>query len=223
MNIFIGLVGNLVIKMKRKLINYFGLLGVISLISYILAVVLSPLAYPGYDWMSQAVSDLSAQNAPSKMLWNQLSSLYMPCGIVSITLVCIFVQQKLNKITRIGIDLFTLMNWISCVGYTMFPLSKSGQGGNFQDIMHIYVVTTFVILLSLISLIMIIIGGVRLNKSCMLALWALLSLIFMILGAFGTNGVSHEFFGIYERFSVFAVTGFNAVLGVYLFNGFKGE
>lgn len=31
------------------------------------------------------------------------------------------------------------------------------------------------------------------------------------------------FFGIPERFSVFAVTGFNAVLGIYLFNGFKGE
>lgn len=88
------------VKMKKTLINYLGLLGIISLISYTLAVVFSPFGYPGYNWMSQAVSDLSAQNAPSKMLWNQLSSLYMPCGIVSITLVCVFIQQKLNKTTR---------------------------------------------------------------------------------------------------------------------------
>ena len=54
--------------MKRTLINYLGILGIISLISYTLAVVFSPLGYPGYNWMSQAVSDLSAQNAPSKML-----------------------------------------------------------------------------------------------------------------------------------------------------------
>lgn len=209
--------------MKRTLINYLGILGIISLISYTLAVVFSPLGYPEYNWMSQAVSDLSAQNAPSKMLWNQLSSLYMPCGIVSITLVCIFIQQKLNKTTRRGIYLFALMNWISCVGYTVFPLSKSGNGGNFQDIMHIYVVTTLVVLLSIISLVMIILGGLHLAENRALVLWALFTLAFMILGAIGTNSVPHEFFGIPERFSVFAATGFNAILGVYLFNGFKGE
>jgi hypothetical membrane protein len=212
-----------VVKLKRTLINYLGLLGIISLISYTMAVIFSPLGYPGYNWMSQAVSDLSAQNAPSKMLWNQLSSLYMPCGIVSITLVCVFIQGKLNKTTRRGLYLFALMNWLSCVGYTMFPLSKSGNGGGFQDIMHIYVVTTLVVLLSLISLVMIIVGGLHLVKNRALALWALLALIFMVLGAVGTNSVPHAFFGIPERFSVFAVTGFNAVLGIYLFNGFKGE
>lgn len=211
------------VKMKRTLINYLGILGIISLIYYTLAVVFSPFGYPGYNWMSQAVSDLSAQNAPSKMLWNQLSSLYMPCGIVSITLVCVFIQQKLNKTTRRGIYLFALINWISCVGYTMFPLSKSGNGENFQDIMHIYVVTILVVLLSIISLVMIIVGGLYLIENRALVLWALLALAFMILGAIGTNSVPHEFFGIPERFSVFAATGFNAVLGVYLFNGFKGK
>ena len=171
------------VKMKKTLINYLGLLGIISLISYTLAVVFSPFGYPGYNWMS----------------------------------------QKLNKTTRRGIYLFALMNWLSCVGYTLFPLSKSGNAGSFQDIMHIYVVTTLVILLSLISLVMIIVGGLHLAENRALALWALLALIFMILGAIGTKSVPRAFFGIPERFSVFAVTGFNAVLGIYLFNGFKGE
>ena len=49
-----------------------------------------------------------------------------------------------------------------------------------------------------------------------LALWALLALIFMILEVIGTKNVLRSFFGIPERFSVFAVTGFNAVLGIYL-------
>ena len=126
------------VKMKKTLINYLGLLGIISLISYTLAVVFSPFGYPGYNWMSQAVSDLSAQNAPSKMLWNQLSSLYMPCGIVSITLVCVFIQQKLNKTTRRGIYLFALMNWLSCVGYTLFPLSKSGNAGSLFMLLRLW-------------------------------------------------------------------------------------
>ena len=58
--------------MKRNLINWIGILGVISLLSYVVAVIFTPLAYPGYNWLSQAVSDLSANNAPSRTLWNQL-------------------------------------------------------------------------------------------------------------------------------------------------------
>ena len=45
--------------MKRTLTQKLGLLGVLSFLSYAAAVALAPLAYPGYDWMAQAVSDLS--------------------------------------------------------------------------------------------------------------------------------------------------------------------
>lgn len=60
--------------MKKTLINWLGLLGPLSFISYVAAVIFSPLAYPEYNWMTQAVSDLSATSAPSKMLWNQLAA-----------------------------------------------------------------------------------------------------------------------------------------------------
>ena len=59
--------------MKRSLTQKLGLLGVVSFLSYTAAVVFAPLTYPGYNWMAQAVSDLSAANAPSLALWNQLS------------------------------------------------------------------------------------------------------------------------------------------------------
>ncbi|MDU6264941.1 MAG: hypothetical protein E6600_10615 [Anaerocolumna aminovalerica] len=40
--------------MKRQLINWLGLLGIISLLSYTLAVIFAPLAYPNYNWAAQA-------------------------------------------------------------------------------------------------------------------------------------------------------------------------
>ena len=46
-------------------LKHLGLFGIISLLSYTAMVVFSPLAYPGYDWLSMAVSDLSAVGAPS--------------------------------------------------------------------------------------------------------------------------------------------------------------
>ena len=42
---------------KRTLTQKLGLLGVVSFLSYTAAVVFAPLAYPGYNWMAQAVSD----------------------------------------------------------------------------------------------------------------------------------------------------------------------
>ena len=54
--------------MKRALTQKLGLLGVLSFLSYTAAVIFAPLAYPGYSWTAQAVSDLSAVNAPSRAL-----------------------------------------------------------------------------------------------------------------------------------------------------------
>jgi RimJ/RimL family protein N-acetyltransferase len=45
----------------------------------------------------------------------------------------------------------------------------------------------------------------------------------MFIGAIGTGAAPKEIFGVFERFSVFAAAGVNAVLGVYLFTGFKGD
>jgi len=54
-----------------------------------------------------------------------------------------------------------------------------------------------------------------------LTVWATFALLLMIAGAIGINIVPREYIGIPERFSVFAATGFNGVLGVYLFHGFR--
>lgn len=70
--------------------------------------------------MAQAVSDLSASNAPSRMLWAQLASLYGVCGMVSIMMVYVFIQGKLNKTLRVGIYLFAGMNWVSSIGIKCF-------------------------------------------------------------------------------------------------------
>ena len=38
--------------------------------------------------------------------------------------------------------------------------------------------------------------------------------------SYGKDGFPPQYFGVVERFSVFAAVGFNAVLGVCLFEGF---
>ena len=202
--------------MRKTLIQKWGLCGIASFCSYAAAVLFAPMAYPGYNWMAQAVSDLSAANAPSLMLWDQLSALYNACEVVCVTVVCVGIQGQKTKLLRTGIYLFSIMEWISAVGYRMFPLSDSGYAGAFQDVMHM-VVTALVVLLSVISLTVIIVAGVK-NKNCRsYGVCAGVSLGMMLVGALGMKIVPAEYFGVVERFSVFAATGFNAALGIHLF------
>ena len=208
--------------MNRKLINWLGLAGLLSLISYTAAVVFSPLAYPEYNWMAQAVSDLSADNAPSRMLWNQLSAFYGIGGMICVTCVAVFVSERKvsSRLFRCGIYLFAIMNLISDVGYRMFPLADGGKEiESFQEVMHM-VITGFVVILSIASLALLITAGRRERQVRGIGIWAAVALAMMLAGAIGTGAVPPEYFGIVERFSVFAAVGFNAVLGLHLFNGF---
>ena len=205
--------------MKRNLINWLGLAGILSFLSYTAAVVFSPLAYPGYNWMAQAVSDLSADSAPSRMLWNQLSAFYGAGGLICMTAVSVFVAQKktASKLFRAGIYLFAVMNLVSTVGYKMFPLTDSGKEiESFQEVMHI-VITAAVVILSIVSLLFLIIAGFKEKQVRAIGICALIAFVMMLIGAVGTKAVPPEFFGIVERFSVFAAAGFTAVLGLFLF------
>lgn len=202
--------------MKKTLPQKLSLLGVVSFFSYSAAVAFSPRAYPGYNWMAQTVSDLSAANAPSLALWNQLSSLYNACELVSVMMVCVALQGRKSRLLRAGVYVFAAMEWVSAVGFRMFPLSASGYAGSFQDQMHL-LATGLVVALSIASLTMIIIAGIR-ERSCRsYGVCAGIALGMMLVGALGTQLVPAAYFGVVERFSVFAATGFNAALGIHAF------
>ncbi len=200
----------------KTLTQKLGLLGIVSFLSYAAAVIFAPLAYPGYRWMAQAVSDLSAADAPSLALWNRLSALYNTCEIVCVTAVCIGIQGQKTRLLRTGISLFAAMEWISAVGYRMFPLSSSGYAGTFQDGMHM-AVTALVVGLSIVSLTVIIIAGAKDRDCRSYGVCAAVALGMMLVGAVGMQLVPAAYFGVVERFSVFAATGFNAALGIQLF------
>ena len=126
------------------------------------------------------------------------------------------IQGQKTRRLRAGVYLFAIMEWVSAIGYRMFPLSDSGYAGAFQDVMHM-VVTALVVLLSIVSLSVIVSAGLK-DKSCRFyGVCAAIALGMMIIGAMGMKIVPAQYFGVVERFSVFAATGFNAALGVHLF------
>ncbi len=126
--------------MNRKMINWLGLTGPLALLSYAAAVIFSPLAYPGYNWMA-------------------------------------------------------------------------------QEVMHV-VVTALVVACSVASLVCLIVAGCREKSVRGIGILAAVALLMMLVGSVGTGIVPPDYFGVAERFSVFAAVGFNAVLGWHLFCAF---
>ncbi|MGI6767708.1 MAG: DUF998 domain-containing protein [Bacilli bacterium] len=212
-------------RKKRMLINWFCLLGVFQLLFYLLHDVIGALNYPGYNWLNQAVSDLTSADAPSRFIAGSLSNIYALFSVLSMSMLSIIIQENKVRAIRIGIHLFTLMIWISAIGYTLFPLSKSGYAGTFQDIMHLYVITILVVLLSIISLVFIIVGGFKSQgKDKYLAITACLALIMMFVGAIGSGVLAgKKGFGILERFSTYSAVVFGSILSIYGFNVSVGK
>ena len=78
--------------------------------------------------------------------------------------------------------------------------------------------------LALVSVITVIVSlkqnAKQIKAQVRLGCWAAVALTLMMIGAIGTGIAPPQYFGIVERCSVFAATGYNAVLGWYLFKGF---
>ena len=200
---------------NKKLINWLCLCGVLSIIFYLLHDIIGAINYPGYNWMSQAVSDLTAADAPSFVIASGFTTVYKILHCVALVLVCILVKDE-RKLLRIGIYLYTLMSFISSIGYALFPLSSAGYDGSVQSFIHVYVLTILVVLLSIVSLIIIAIGSFKSNYK-LLGVLACISLGLMFIGAIGSQIVPKEMFGIIERFSTYSAVIFNGVLSIFGF------
>ena len=194
-----------------------GICGVLSLLSYLAMVIFSQLAYPGYDWMRMAVSELSAVGAPSRELAAQLNSLFGPCGIVSVMAVCVAAAGCRTGKLRLGVYCFAAMEWLCMVGYSCFPWVSEADHLIFQNVMHL-AITVLVVLLSIVSLVLIAVSARKENLRS-LGIWAGICLAAMLVGAVGTNAPPQSVFGIFERLSTMSAVVFNAVLGWYLFSG----
>ena len=204
---------------KKKLINWLCLSGIVSIVFYLLHDIIGAKYYPNYNWLSQAVSDLTAKDAPSFIIANGYVTIYGIFNCLCCALISILIKNENSKVLRVGIYTFSIMNFISAIGYALFPLSSSGFDGSVQSIIHVYIITTLVVLLSIISLILIAVGYLKgKEKHKLLGFFAILALVLMFVGAIGTGIVPKEYFGVVERFSTYSAVIFTGILGIY---GFK--
>jgi hypothetical membrane protein len=205
--------------MKIKL---FPLSGVIGVLFYFLHVIFGTLFYEDYNPMAQAISDLTASNSPSKNIARPFSLFYGIFTVSFSTYFFVYFRQKINKCAASGAGFFCSMTIVSFLGYTFFPLSESGYAGTFQDKMHI-AVTVAVVLLTIISLILFMIGFFRTQNIKYLGIVSLCTFLLLLTGAMLLNVLPKELFGIAERINVYSIVIYTGILSFWMYKYIKNN
>jgi hypothetical membrane protein len=201
---------------NRKTYQYLSLSGLLGGIFYFLHIIIGRIFYKGYNPLTQAVSDLTALNSPSRNIASIFSLLYGICTVIFVICLFIYYKSKLNKFVTLGAFAFCTMAIISFLGYTFFPLSSSGYAGTLQDKMHI-LVTILVVTFTIISLILFCIGFFRTEKYKPLGIISLCTFISLVIGAILVNIIPKEYFGFAERINIYSVIIYTCILSIWVY------
>jgi hypothetical protein len=202
-----------------KIISLFGLFGGIF---YFLHIIFGRIFYENYDPLVQAISDLTADNSPSKNIATIFSRFYGIFTVIFSIGFFVYFTNKINKIVNIGSCIFCIMTIISFIGYAFFPLSESGYAETFQDKMHL-LVTIFVVAFTIISIILFIIGFLRTKQYKHIGIISLCTLILLIIGAVLVNILPKEYFGIAERINVYSIIIYTSILSIWMYKNIKNN
>ena len=95
-------------QLQKKLGAWALVCGVLSIIFYVLHDVIGAMHYPGYEWTKQAVSDLTALDAPSFAVARGYSSVYGIFNCVCCAFLCTMVGGERRSL-KLGVWLFAAM------------------------------------------------------------------------------------------------------------------
>lgn len=177
--------------------------GIISSLYYVAINIIVPLYYPGYNAASQAVSELSAIDAPTRQLWTALCTFYSLLVIAF----CWGIWLSAGRSRQLQIaGLLMLIYGIS--GFFWPPMHQreviAAGGETMTDTMHI----VFTIATVLLMMLMMGFGAAALGKHFRLYTIA----CFILFVVFGTltglegpklaQGLPTSFVGVWERINI---------------------
>lgn len=203
---------------KTNVLNLLLVCGVFSAVLYIAMNTFIPLLYPGYDVVSQTISELSAVGAPTRSLWVVLGSMY---GIL-----VVFFGRGIYKIagrkTKLRVAGLLIMAY-AILGLFWPPMHQrqviAAGGGTLTDTLHI-VFTFITIPLMLASTLL---AGLSFGKTFLA--YSILTIIaqigFGILTGLDVKAMEANeptvFMGLWERVSIGVYLIWQVALAVKLF------
>jgi len=197
----------------NKILKISGVLGIVGVICYILQLILGELIYSDYNFVTQTMSDLTACDAPSRIVSSIFLFIYGLCSVIFSF--CFFSFFKgINKSFNVGAILFFITNLVFFIGLTFFPKpSLIITEFSFQYLMH-WITVGLTVFFSIVSFSFLIAGFFK-SSHKKLGILVTIALTFLILGAvvvklFPTIG------GLLERISINQIIILNFIFSIYL-------
>jgi len=199
----------------KKIARLLLLSGIFAVIFYALHIVIGSMNYPGYNHLTQAISDLTGEGAPSQAIASVFSTIYAILSVIFAFAVFLVFRndKKLKKIASI-IFFFTML--ISFVGYGLFPLDNSLPTSAFVNVMHI-IVTIFVVLPTIAMFVLFGISFIREKNMRLFGYFTFFCLFLMFLGSMLMGVGPSGYFGVYERMNIYAIQCWYLVFSVLLY------
>ena len=196
------------------------LCGVFSSVLYLLMNVWCAAVYPGYDWQSQTVSELSAIDAPTRPLWVSLAIIFSMLNIAFAW--GVWLMGTGNKWLRFTAWLLFLNAFIGLFWPPMHQRSViAAGGGTLTDTLHLVFAGVAVALMTAIIVMgaAAIKGGFRVYSAVTL----FVLIFFGILTGIDSPGIEAgsptPHIGIWERINIAAYMVWVAVFSLFLLKG----
>ena len=203
-------------KLNFNIIKTLSLFGIIGAVFYFAHVIFGRMFYEGYNPFAQAISDLTADNSPSKKIASSFSFLYGLFTVIFSISFYIYFKGSINNIITLGSLFFCVMTLVSFLGYSFFPLSETGFAGTFKDKMHL-VVTALVVVFTIVSLILFSIGFLKTSNFKYLGIISICTFAALLIGVILINKLPKEYFGIAEKVNVYSIIIFTGILSLWMF------
>lgn len=198
---------------KYQKYRILALVGILGVLCYFLHVLLGQASYPGYRAATQAVSELTAVGAPSRLVATVFSALYGLCMVAFSLGIWTLFRDRISSFFSLGCLLLLGRHLVSFFGYLLFPLAQSGYMGRWKEVAHL-MVTGVVLILSLAALLLIGLGSWKKYRGLSIVSFA--GVFFLAAGALLTQLVSPSFVGYAQRISAFSLIFYMGLLALWV-------
>ncbi|MEI8200429.1 MAG: DUF998 domain-containing protein [Eubacteriales bacterium] len=180
-------------------------------------VIIGGILDPQYNQIANSISSLTQTGAPNQEIMQPFLYIYGPLYIIFSVLLVILFRKKTNRIMTAGSVFMVISAVVSTVGFGLFPFEGGDVGLTFQNKIHIGIVITLAVILT-VTLILIAAGCIRTLQyhKFGIYLWILASIFTFACGmTIPLVFYDGPFMGLVEKISVGTLQLFVCSLSIY--------
>lgn len=199
----------------KKLEKYTTPLGMIGVIAYLIHTILGQILWNSYNPITTDISSLTAVGAPNRELLLIFTYIYGISMLLFIIGLIVKAFRKYHFSLKTGYIIMFIMQLVSFVGYSLFPITGDKTEMNLQNLMHI-IVTVIVVFTTIASSYFLSYGYLK-QKNKLGKFILIMAVVITITGLTNPIGMGLELniLGLTERLVIYSLQFMIFVISAY--------